>query len=195
MKQTAIAITMMTLILIAATAAQPARRVVGSTTLGGGSGGGVKNRQPRQIGNPLGLGGTVTAGVKNRRAANLGDTATHEVSQKRRNAQFRPNPAGDGTTEHFRKGANPQTSQYNPKEIGIDKAQNQNQPGGNGFVSPSTDPHGVIKGRKATAAKYDGIDGESNDARTKNPNQRRQTQNLLPYIEQDNIYKAKPRKR
>lgn len=80
MKNTAIAIAMMTLILIGTAVAQPKRRVAGSTALGGGSGVGVKNRQ-----------------------ANLGDTGTHEVGHKgkRRNVK----PAGDGTTEQFRTNA------------------------------------------------------------------------------------------
>ena len=44
-----------------------------------------------------------------------------------------------------------------------------------------------IKGKQPNSAKYDGIDGESNDARTKRPNRRRKTQNLLPYMEQNNL--------
>lgn len=54
---------------------------------------------------------------------------------------------------------------------------------------------GEIKGKQPNAAKYDGIDGESNDARTRNPNQPGKAQNLLPYLEQSNIYKNKPRRR
>jgi hypothetical protein len=189
MKKTTIAIAILTFSLLSTAMAQE------------------KRKAPRQVGNPFGLGGTVTAGVKNRKPTNLGDTGTHEVGHKgtrrrsaqynpkelgvgkvrnlgdtgthevghkgkRRNAQFRPNPAGDGTTEHF-----------------------SNQP---------------------NAAKYDGIDGESNDARTKHPNsgaapagiaaatevaakdirkqsnKRRKTQNLLPYMEQSNL-KARAR--
>ena len=87
MKNTAIAIAMMTLIWMGTAVAQPARRIAGSTAMGGGSGVGVRNRQPQRIGNPIGLGGTVTAGVKNRQPKNLGDTATHEVGHKGR----RPN--------------------------------------------------------------------------------------------------------
>lgn len=79
MKKTAIAIAMMTLVLIGTTLAQPQRRVAQSTALGGGSG----------------------VGIKNRRTANLGDTGTHEVGHKgkRRNVQAN---TGDGTTQHFR---------------------------------------------------------------------------------------------
>ncbi len=214
MKKTTIAIATMSLLLtLVVTASGQDRR-----------------RAPQQVGNPIGLGGTVTAGVKNRKPMNLGDTGTHEVGHKgnrrptpkgysfgasnptvinnestgkssqnnrtrapqqkpmnlgdtathevghkgkRRNGQFRPNPTGDGTTQHFRT-------------------------------------------QKTNAAKYDGIDGESNDARTKSPNsgvspagiagatevaakdirkqsnKRRKTQNLLPYMEQSNL-KARPR--
>jgi hypothetical protein len=64
MKNTAIAIAMMTLVLIGTAWGQERRRA------------------PRQIGNPIGLGGTVTAGVKNRKPMNLGDTGTHEVGHK-----------------------------------------------------------------------------------------------------------------
>lgn len=39
------------------------------------------------------------------------------------------------------------------------------------------------------AAKYDGIDEESNDTSRKKPNAAGHTQNLLPYMEQDSVYK------
>lgn len=134
-----------------------------------------RGRRPNAIGNPFGLGGTVTAGVKNRQSANLGDTATHEVGHKgtRRNPQFRPPPAGDGTTEHFRQNSKPQTAQYNPKEVGIDKSKDANRQGKVELVSPSSDPHGAIQGGKANVATYNGISGGRSTARTKNPIGRR----------------------
>ncbi|MBL8205767.1 MAG: hypothetical protein JNM09_16150 [Blastocatellia bacterium] len=163
MKKTVIATMMMTLVLIGTIWAQP------------------KRKTPPQVGNPFGLGGTVTAGVKNRQpatfrkridkatpVANLGDTGTHEVGHKgnRRNGQFRPNPTGDGTTQQFRKS---NTSGQNN-----DSRQSQlntvNQP----LSMKLGDIKGeVINSQQPKGAKYDGIDGESNDARTKKPNGQR----------------------
>lgn len=102
--------------------------------------------------------GTVLGQEKRRpKPTNLGDTATHEVGHKgnRRKApkQFRPNPSGDGTTQHF----------FRPN------------PTGDGTTEQI---------RKAP----------NSNAKQKNPNQPGKTRNLLPYIEQDNVYKAKPRK-
>lgn len=165
MKKTAIAIAMMTLIMIGTTLAQPSRRVAGSTAMGGGSGVGVKNRKP----------------------VNLGDTGTHEVGHKgkRRNAQFRPNPAGDGSTEHFRtSGMSGQGNRSRTQQLNT-----TNQPK---YMKLGDIKGEVINSQQPNAAKYDGIDGGSNDARTKKPNGRRKTQNLLPYMEQSNL-KAHPR--
>jgi len=150
MKKTAIATMIMTLVLIGTTWAQP------------------KRKTPPQVGNPFGLGGTVTAGVKNRQPRNLGDTATHEVGHKgkRRNGQFRPNPTGDGTTQQFRKsGTSEQNNRSRPSQLNT-----ANQPS---FMKLGDIKGEVINNQQPNGAKYDGIDGESNDARTKKPNGQR----------------------
>ena len=131
MKKTAIAIAMMTLILIGTAVAQPGRRKAGSTAMGGGSGVGLKNRQPMNMRKRI---------DKATPVANLGDTATHEVGHNgnRRNGQFRPNPTGDGTTQQFRKtnanGQNnrsrhSQNAHYDPiKFDGVDGVVSTTQP-------------------------------------------------------------------
>lgn len=156
MKKTTTAIAMLSLTLIFA---------------GSAFGQNNKRRAPQQIGNPFGLGGTVTAGVKNRQPVNarkridkatpltnLGDTGTHEVGHVKGRRQ---------------------QSQYNPKEVGIDKVQTSNL--------GDTGTHEVgHKGKRrsanqVTVPKLDGSGKEA--ARTRKP----QAQNLLPYMEQSNL--------
>ncbi len=176
MKKTATTIAIMTLILISTAYGQERRRPT------------------RQIGNPFGLGGTVSAGINqtpnqvqrakrksptstgdqpemqitNSQKQSLGDTATHEVGHKgkRRNGQVRPNPTGDGTTQHFRKSG---TSGQNNRSR-TPQQDTTNQPS---FIKLGDIKGEAINSQQPNAAKYDGIDGESNDARTKKPNGRR----------------------
>lgn len=191
MKKTAIAFAMMTLILIGTTVAQPARRIAGSTAMGGGSGVGVKNRQ----------------------SANLGDTATHEVGHKgkRRNGQSHPNPTGDGTTQHFRKngisGQNNRTRA--PQQNTTNDSSFMKLGDIKGEVINSQPPNTSAKERTETVDKNEyrttspangkrrpaGFVSPSSDPHGKNPTARRKTQNLLPFIEHDNIYKTRNRNR
>lgn len=191
MKKTAIAIATMSLLLtLVVTASGQDRR----------------RRAPQQVGNPIGLGGTVTAGVKNRKPMNLGDTGTHEVGHK---GNRRPTPKG------YSFGAS------NPTVVNNQSTGKNSQNNRTRAPQPKSLKLGDIKGevinsQQPNAAKYDGIDGESNAARTKSPNsgaspagiagatevaakdirkqsnKRRKTQNLLPYMEQSNL-KARPR--
>lgn len=167
MKKTTITIATLSLILtLAATAfGQPRRRA------------------PQQVGNPFGLGGTVTAGVKNRKPMNLGDTGTHEVGHVKGNR--RPTPKG------WSFGASNPTV-VNNQSTGKNLQNNRTR-----APQPKSLKLGDIKGevinsQQPNAAKYDGIDGESNNARTNKLNGQRKTRNLLPYMEQSNL-KARPR--
>lgn len=198
MKKTAIATMIMTLVLIGTTLAQP------------------KRRTPPQVGNPFGLGGTVTAGVKNRQpatfrkridkgapVANLGDTGTHEVGHKgkRRNGQFRPNPSGDGTTQHFRKsGTSAQNNRSHQSQLNTANQPSFMKLGDiKGEVINSQKPNASAKERTETVDNNEsrttrsaGFVSPSSDPHGKTSSARRKTQNLLPYMEQSNL-KAQPR--
>jgi hypothetical protein len=192
-----------------------------------------RRRAPRQVGNPVGLGGTVTAGVKNRKPMNLGDTGTHEVGHvkgKSGSARTKPqlNLGDTGTHEvgHVKGNRRPTPKGWgfgasNPTVVNNQSTGKNSQNNRVRTPQPKSLKLGDIKGevinsQQPNAAKYDGIDGESNDARTKSPNsgaspagiagatevaakdirkqsnQRRKPQNLLPYMEQSNL-KARPR--
>lgn len=110
--------------------------------------------------------------ISNRRQTNLGDTATHEIGHNRRQVNGIGNPFGMGGTVTAgvknRQGYN--LGDTATHEIGYKETRRQNQ---------------------ISFPKMDGNNKESGIV-SKQINRTRSL-NLLPYMEQSNIYRCKPR--